>query len=87
MDARFVQAHKEARWALWLTLCYLAAWLVADPLLSGGMVSGCLLTWRLAGNYRSAALVRDGLLIDAAGLYFAVLGDGEIHLSRYSAGG
>ncbi|EBI2245441.1 hypothetical protein FK157_02480 [Salmonella enterica] len=23
MDARFVQAHKEARWALWLTLCYL----------------------------------------------------------------
>ncbi|EDT0818165.1 YhdT family protein [Salmonella enterica] len=29
MDARFVQAHKEARWALWLTLCYLAAWLVA----------------------------------------------------------
>lgn len=76
MDARFVQAHKEARWALWLTLCYLAAWL-----------SGCLLTWRLAGNYRSAALVRDGLLIDAAGLYFAVLGDGEIHLSRYFAGG
>ncbi|MGS9078506.1 DUF997 family protein, partial [Salmonella enterica subsp. enterica serovar Infantis] len=29
MDARFVQAHKEARGALWLTLCYLAAWLVA----------------------------------------------------------
>jgi uncharacterized membrane protein YhdT len=28
MDARFVQAHKEARWALWLTLLYLAAWLV-----------------------------------------------------------
>ncbi|WP_219367291.1 DUF997 family protein, partial [Enterobacter chuandaensis] len=25
---RFVQAHKEARWALWLTLLYLAAWLV-----------------------------------------------------------
>lgn len=75
MDARFVQAHKEARWALWLTLCYLAAWLVAAYLR------------RLAGNHRSAALVRDGLLIDAAGLYFAVLGDGEIHLSRYFAGG
>ena len=29
MDARFVQAHKEARWALWLTLLYLATWLVA----------------------------------------------------------
>ena len=29
MDTRFVQAHKEARWALWLTLLYLAAWLVA----------------------------------------------------------
>jgi len=29
MDNRFVQAHKEARWALWLTLLYLAAWLVA----------------------------------------------------------
>ena len=28
MDKRFVQAHKEARWALWLTLPYLAAWLV-----------------------------------------------------------
>jgi uncharacterized membrane protein YhdT len=24
MDKRFVQAHKEARWALWLTLLYLA---------------------------------------------------------------
>ncbi|SFR19072.1 MULTISPECIES: YhdT family protein [unclassified Enterobacter] len=29
MDMRFVQAHKEARWALGLTLFYLAAWLVA----------------------------------------------------------
>lgn len=29
MDKRFVQAHKEARWALWLTLLYLATWLVA----------------------------------------------------------
>lgn len=28
MDKRFVQAHKEARWALWLTLLYLVAWLV-----------------------------------------------------------
>ena len=27
MDKRFVQAHKEARGALWLTLLYLAAWL------------------------------------------------------------
>lgn len=29
MDKRFVQANKEARWALWLTLSYLAAWMVA----------------------------------------------------------
>lgn len=29
MNKRFVQAHKEARWALWLTLLYLAAWLAA----------------------------------------------------------
>ncbi|MGS6551428.1 DUF997 family protein, partial [Escherichia coli] len=29
MDTRFVQAHKEARWALGLTLLYLAVWLVA----------------------------------------------------------
>lgn len=29
MDKRFVQANKEARWALGLTLLYLAAWLVA----------------------------------------------------------
>lgn len=28
MNKRFVQAHKEARWALGLTLLYLAAWLV-----------------------------------------------------------
>ncbi|NUU66995.1 YhdT family protein [Enterobacteriaceae bacterium BIT-l23] len=29
MDNRFVQAHKEARWALWLTLLYLVAWTLA----------------------------------------------------------
>lgn len=29
MDNRFVQAHKEARWAVWLTLLYLAAWITA----------------------------------------------------------
>lgn len=29
MDKRFVQANKEARWALWLTLLYLIAWLLA----------------------------------------------------------
>lgn len=29
MDKRFTQAHKEALWALGLTLLYLAAWLVA----------------------------------------------------------
>lgn len=28
MDKRFAQAHKEALWALGLTLLYLAAWLV-----------------------------------------------------------
>ncbi len=32
MDTRFVQAHKEARWALGLTLLYLAVWLVATYL-------------------------------------------------------
>ena len=30
MDKRFVQAHKEARWALWLTLFYLAAWILGS---------------------------------------------------------
>jgi uncharacterized membrane protein YhdT len=44
MDKRFVQAHKEARWALWLTLLYLAAWLAA-AILPGLLV------------YRPAALV------------------------------
>ena len=29
MATRFVQAHKEARWALGLPLLYLAVWLVA----------------------------------------------------------
>lgn len=30
MDKRFVQAHKEARWALWLTLFYVAAWILGS---------------------------------------------------------
>ncbi|HKS34438.1 MAG TPA: YhdT family protein [Enterobacteriaceae bacterium] len=39
MDKRFVQANKEARWALWLTLLYLAAWLAAAyvPSVNPGM--------------------------------------------------
>ncbi|VEB02887.1 sodium/panthothenate symporter [Klebsiella pneumoniae] len=38
MDKRFVQAHKEARWALWLTLLYLAA--LAGRRLSAGVAIG-----------------------------------------------
>lgn len=29
MDRRFVQAYKEARWTLWLTLAYVLAWCLA----------------------------------------------------------
>lgn len=29
MNKRFVQAHKEARWALGLTLIYVVAWLLS----------------------------------------------------------
>lgn len=29
MDTRFIQAHREARWALGLTLLYLLAWSLA----------------------------------------------------------
>ncbi|WP_409309048.1 YhdT family protein [Pectobacterium sp. B1J-3] len=29
MDTRFIQAHKEARWAFFLTLAYLLAWALA----------------------------------------------------------
>lgn len=29
MDQRFIQAHREARWALGLTLLYLLAWSLA----------------------------------------------------------
>lgn len=29
MDPRFIQAHKEARWTLWLTLAYLLVWTLA----------------------------------------------------------
>ncbi|MDR9963883.1 YhdT family protein [Enterobacter cloacae subsp. cloacae] len=44
MDKRFVQAHKEARWALWLTLLYLAAWLVTAYLPDSAMASpACLI--------------------------------------------
>ncbi|ACR70638.1 hypothetical protein DBV23_10030 [Edwardsiella ictaluri] len=32
MDARFAQAHREARWALGLTLVYLFAWIAAGYL-------------------------------------------------------
>lgn len=28
MDLRFIQAHREARWAVYLTLLYLAGWLL-----------------------------------------------------------
>ncbi|SUX68598.1 Predicted membrane protein [Citrobacter freundii] len=76
MDARFVQAHKEARWALWLTLLYLAH-----------MVSGRLLTRFHTRLYRLTTLVRNGLSADAAGFHRAVLGDGEVYLSRHSVGG
>lgn len=34
MDARFVQAHKEARWSMVLAVCYLATW-VATSWLAG----------------------------------------------------
>ncbi|MTH45624.1 YhdT family protein [Intestinirhabdus alba] len=53
MDKRFVQAHREARWALWLTLSYLAAWLATAylPGVEPGMTGlphwfemACLLT-------------------------------------------
>lgn len=29
MDARFLQANREARWALWLTIAYLVLWIIA----------------------------------------------------------
>ncbi|WP_426578040.1 YhdT family protein [Xenorhabdus stockiae] len=29
MDKRFVQSHKEARWAVFLTLAYLVGWLLS----------------------------------------------------------
>ncbi|MBD2815408.1 YhdT family protein [Xenorhabdus sp. Flor] len=29
MDRRFVQSHKEARWAVFLTLAYLVGWLLS----------------------------------------------------------
>jgi uncharacterized membrane protein YhdT len=32
MDKRFFQAHREARWAFWLTLAYLLAWILAGYL-------------------------------------------------------
>lgn len=38
MDARFVQAHKEARWSVFLTLAYLAFWGLSAWL--GGSESG-----------------------------------------------
>jgi hypothetical protein len=74
MDKRFVQAHKEARWALWLTLLYLAAWLAAAYLPGVSVLPAC----------------RTGLKWPAcwsAAVYSAVLGDGQTYLPRYSSGG
>ncbi len=28
MDSRFIQAHREARWALWLALAYMLGWIL-----------------------------------------------------------
>jgi uncharacterized membrane protein YhdT len=74
MDKRFVQAHKEARWALWLTLLYLAAWLATAYFQVLSALPAC----------------RTGLKWPACWyrwFYSAVLGDGEVYLPRYSAGG
>ena len=38
MDARFIQAHREARWSFWLALAYLAVWALCAWL--GGMQPG-----------------------------------------------
>ena len=38
MDARFLQANKEARWSLWLTLAWLLVWSVSAWL--GGNAPG-----------------------------------------------
>ena len=38
MDARFIQAHREARWSVWPALAYLAGWALCALL--GGMQPG-----------------------------------------------
>ena len=73
MDARFVQAHKEARWALWLTLLYLVTWLVTAYLPDSTLGFTGLPHWFEMAN--------------AAGFHRAVLGDGEVYLSRHFVGG
>ncbi len=37
MDGRFVQSHKEARWAVFLTLAYLIGWLLCAYLPSSAI--------------------------------------------------
>ncbi|AXU97418.1 MAG TPA: DUF997 domain-containing protein [Erwinia persicina] len=32
MEKRFLQAHREARWAFWLAVAYLACWALAGGL-------------------------------------------------------
>ena len=76
MDTRFVQAHKEARWALGLTLLYLAVWLVAAYL--PGVAPGFTGFPRW---FEMACILTPLLFIGT------VLGDGEIYLSRYPTGG
>ncbi len=76
MDKRFVQAHKEARWALWLTLLYLAAWLATAYLPDSSIGITGLPHW-----FEMACLLVPLIFI------LPVLGNGEVHLSRYSPGG
>ena len=66
MDKRFVQAHKEARWALWLTLLYLAAWLAAAYLPGVGIgFTGQVIGQRYA-RPAEAAIILSGETVFAA---------------------
>lgn len=72
MNKRFIQAHREARWTLGLTLLYLL-----------GLVVGCLPAGQRKRYHWFTALVRDGLSAGAPGVYRPVLADGAAHFPRY----
>ncbi|CRL63442.1 hypothetical protein BN1805_02299 [Proteus vulgaris] len=73
MDKRFVQAHKEALWALILTFIYLLGWLITAYLPDNTLGITGLPVW-----FELSCLFLPVLF------FFVVLSDGALLFQRYA---